>query len=164
MSSPLKSGQRFAMLSSNTHLSLLPQRLPSEHRPFSMVSDLDGTTWKLRWNDMLYCIDSLLFYRSTRSARSRSWSRAGSLAFATAGNMVGLSVGGVIAMESGMKTVQHRLEGSGSELLYLMDRYSKATLKERMGDKSTEDVSLVNDQQTKALPRMIRTQDSDGSK
>jgi hypothetical protein len=42
----------------------------------------------------------------------------------TAGNLVGLSVGGVIAMESGMKTVETRLEGSGSELLYLMNRYS----------------------------------------
>ncbi len=41
-----------------------------------------------------------------------------------AGNVVGLSIGGVIAMESGMKTVEHRLQGSGSQLLYLMDRYS----------------------------------------
>ncbi|KAK3840234.1 MAG: hypothetical protein JOS17DRAFT_769770 [Linnemannia elongata] len=68
-------------------------------------------------------------------ARSRSWSRMQSLAFASdvninylwyqsAGNLVGLSVGGVIAMESGMKTVENRLQGSGSELLYLMDRYS----------------------------------------
>ncbi|KAG9060945.1 hypothetical protein KI688_007772 [Linnemannia hyalina] len=58
--------------------------------------------------------------KHTLIARSRSWSRLQSLAFAS----VGLSVGGVIAMESGMKTVESRLQGSGSELLYLMDRYS----------------------------------------
>lgn len=48
----------------------------------------------------------------------------GFFVIAVAGNMVGLSIGGAIAMESGMKTVQQRLEGTGSELLYLMDRYS----------------------------------------
>lgn len=42
----------------------------------------------------------------------------------SAGNVIGLSVGGAIAMESGMKTVEQKLQGSGSELLYLMDRYS----------------------------------------
>ncbi|KAG0044715.1 hypothetical protein BGZ83_010069 [Gryganskiella cystojenkinii] len=58
------------------------------------------------------------------AARSRNWSKMQSLSFATAGNLVGLATGGVIAMESGMKTVETRLQGSGSELLYLMDRYS----------------------------------------
>ncbi|KAI1314999.1 hypothetical protein EDD11_001435 [Mortierella claussenii] len=71
-------------------------------------------------------------------ARSRSWSRMQSLACATAGNIVGLTAGGVIAMESGMKTVEERLQGSGSELLYLMDRYSKATVREKLGDKSAQ--------------------------
>ncbi|GJJ79097.1 hypothetical protein EMPS_11456 [Entomortierella parvispora] len=80
-------------------------------------------------------------------ARSKSWSRGQALALATAGNVVGLGLGGVIAMESGMKTVATRLEGSGSELLYLMDRYSKATLKEKLGDKAAEEL-LISDSST----------------
>ncbi|KAG0217714.1 hypothetical protein BGX31_000158 [Mortierella sp. GBA43] len=81
-----------------------------------------------------------------------------------AGNMTGLSIGAVIAMESGMKTVQQRLEGSGSELLYLMDRYSKATMRERLGDKSSEGVleleTSVSEPTTSTVSaRMIRPQD-----
>ncbi|KAF9137026.1 hypothetical protein BGX30_010616 [Mortierella sp. GBA39] len=91
-------------------------------------------------------------------ARSRSWSRLQSLAFTSAGNLVGLSVGGVIAMESGMKTVESRLQGSGSELLYLMDRYSKATLKERLGDK--EDAGLSSYESVAATPKMIGVQET----
>ncbi|KAF9095619.1 hypothetical protein BGX29_008956 [Mortierella sp. GBA35] len=96
-------------------------------------------------------------------ARSRSWGRMQSLAFASAGNLVGLSVGGVIAMESGMKTVENRLQGSGSELLYLMDRYSKATLKERSGEKDNSGLSSyesTTSENTVVAPRMIRVQDS----
>ncbi|KAG0274407.1 hypothetical protein BGZ95_009818 [Linnemannia exigua] len=98
-------------------------------------------------------------------ARSRSWSRMQSLAFGSAGNLVGLSVGGVIAMESGMKTVENRLQGSGSELLYLMDRYSKATLKEKLGDNKEDDYSgltsyesATTSENTVVAPRMIRVQ------
>ncbi|KAG0371418.1 hypothetical protein BGX24_001730 [Mortierella sp. AD032] len=98
-------------------------------------------------------------------ARSRSWSRMQALAFGSAGNLVGLSVGGVIAMESGMKTVENRLQGSGSELLYLMDRYSKATLKEKLGDNKGDDnsglasyESAATSENTVVAPRMIRVQ------
>lgn len=96
--------------------------------------------------------------------QSRLWGRPKSLAFAFAGNMTGLSIGAVIAMESGMKTVQQRLEGSGSELLYLMDRYSKATMRERLGDKSSEGVleleTSVSEPTTSTVSaRMIRPQD-----
>ncbi|KAI7820239.1 hypothetical protein BC939DRAFT_235571 [Gamsiella multidivaricata] len=97
-------------------------------------------------------------------ARSRSWTRLQSLSFATAGNVVGLSVGGAIAMESGMKTVQERLQGSGSELLYLMDRYSKSTMKERLGAQEGDDLSAYDaaaGEQTLSSPRMIRVQGSE---
>ncbi|KAF9105117.1 hypothetical protein BGX27_009798 [Mortierella sp. AM989] len=78
------------------------------------------------------------------------------------GNLMGLSVGAAIAMESGMKTVENRLQGSGSELLYLMDRYSKATMKERLGDQAGKDTTYYeNDESEQAAtaPRMIRIQD-----
>ncbi|KAG0370451.1 hypothetical protein BGZ54_006227 [Gamsiella multidivaricata] len=81
-----------------------------------------------------------------------------------AGNVVGLSVGGAIAMESGMKTVQERLQGSGSELLYLMDRYSKSTMKERLGAQEGDDLSAYDaaaGEQTLSSPRMIRVQGSE---
>ncbi|KAF9132673.1 hypothetical protein BGW39_011618 [Mortierella sp. 14UC] len=87
----------------------------------------------------------------------------GSAAFFYAGNLVGLSVGGLIAMESGMKTVENRLQGSGSELLYLMDRYSKASLKEKLGDNKDTDSGLssygpaTSSDNTVIAPRMIRT-------
>ncbi|KAF9961248.1 hypothetical protein BGZ72_004389 [Mortierella alpina] len=96
-------------------------------------------------------------------ARSKSWTRMQSLALASAGNVVGLSLGGVIAMESGMKTVEHRLQGSGSELLYLMDRYSKATLREKLGDENTPSLDDGSEQPVTA-PRMIRIQESDEKK
>ncbi|KAF9352476.1 hypothetical protein BGX26_009727 [Mortierella sp. AD094] len=94
-------------------------------------------------------------------ARSRSWSRAKSLSLATGGNLVGLSVGAAIAMESGMKTVEDRLQGSGSELLYLMDRYSKATMKERLGDRTSESSQYETDgsEPGVTVPKMIRIQD-----
>ncbi|ORZ28190.1 hypothetical protein BCR41DRAFT_344788 [Lobosporangium transversale] len=94
-------------------------------------------------------------------ARSRSWSRTRSLAMATTGNIVGLVAGGAIAMESGMKTVESRLEGSGSELLYLMDRYSKATLRERLGDRTTDGLGSYDDNtgdQKLSSPKMIGIQ------
>ncbi|KAF9924267.1 hypothetical protein FBU30_005711 [Linnemannia zychae] len=101
-------------------------------------------------------------------ARSRSWNRMQSLAFASVGNLVGLSVGGVIAMESGMKTVESRLEGSNSELLYLMDRYSKASLKEKLGDKSENGLASyeasTDPSKTTVTPRMIRVQDPTSEK
>ncbi|KAF9178105.1 hypothetical protein BGZ51_007905 [Haplosporangium sp. Z 767] len=103
-------------------------------------------------------------------ARSRSWSRMQSLSFASIGNIVGLSIGGVIAMESGMKTVENRLQGSGSELLYLMDRYSKASLREKLGDKMGEDMSLYDissshaDDKPLTAPRMIRIQEDNENK
>ncbi|KAF9912221.1 hypothetical protein BX616_010381 [Lobosporangium transversale] len=89
-------------------------------------------------------------------ARSRSWSRTRSLAMATR-----LVAGGAIAMESGMKTVESRLEGSGSELLYLMDRYSKATLRERLGDRTTDGLGSYDDNtgdQKLSSPKMIGIQ------
>ncbi|KAG0019835.1 hypothetical protein BGZ80_005197 [Entomortierella chlamydospora] len=94
-------------------------------------------------------------------ARSRSWSRAKSLSLATGGNLVGLSVGAAIAMESGMKTIEDRLQGSGSELLYLMNRYSKAVMKERLGDRADESSQYEADgsKQGVIAPRMIRIQD-----
>ncbi|KAF9572910.1 hypothetical protein EC968_009216 [Mortierella alpina] len=84
-------------------------------------------------------------------------------AFYYAGNVIGLSLGGVIAMESGMKTVEGRLQGSGSQLLYLMDRYSKATLREKLGDQSTSSLDDGSEQPLTA-PRMIRVQESDEQK
>ncbi|KAI8349747.1 hypothetical protein B0O80DRAFT_501087 [Mortierella sp. GBAus27b] len=108
---------------------------------------------------------SAFFYgEEALGCQSRLWGRPKSLAFAFAGNMTGLSIGAVIAMESGMKTVQQRLEGSGSELLYLMDRYSKATMRERLGDKSSEGVleleTSVSEPTTSTVSaRMIRPQD-----
>ncbi|KAF9171320.1 hypothetical protein BGX20_007787 [Mortierella sp. AD010] len=94
-------------------------------------------------------------------ARSRSWSRAKSISLATGGNLVGLSVGAAIAMESGMKTIEDRLQGSGSELLYLMNRYSKAIMKERLGDRADESSQYEADgsKQGVTAPRMIRIQD-----
>ncbi|KAI9234612.1 hypothetical protein MVEG_03054 [Podila verticillata NRRL 6337] len=93
-------------------------------------------------------------------ARSRSLSKVQSLLIATAGNVIGLSVGGAIAMESGMKTVEQKLQGSGSELLYLMDRYSKATLREKLGDK--DDLASCSSPSEKHVsPRMIGVQDSE---
>ncbi|KAG0199635.1 hypothetical protein BGX28_007115 [Mortierella sp. GBA30] len=100
-------------------------------------------------------------------ARSRSWNRMQSLALASAGNVIGLSIGGIIAMESGMKTVEDRLQGSGSELLYLMDRYSKATLREKLGDQGKAEVisyDTTPDEKPLAAPRMIRVQESDEKK
>ncbi|KAG0228109.1 hypothetical protein BGW42_002410 [Actinomortierella wolfii] len=70
--------------------------------------------------------------------RSRAWSRGKSLALATAGNLTGLGAGAAIAFESGFKSVENQLQGTNSELLYLMDRYSKATLRERMGVTSSD--------------------------
>ncbi|KAG0257602.1 hypothetical protein DFQ27_005043 [Actinomortierella ambigua] len=70
--------------------------------------------------------------------RSRAWPRAKALALATAGNLVGLGAGAAIAFESGFKTVESQLQGTNSELVYLIDRYSKATLRERMGVPSTD--------------------------
>ncbi|KAG0022312.1 hypothetical protein BGZ81_008570 [Podila clonocystis] len=93
-------------------------------------------------------------------ARSRSLPKVQSLLAATAGNMIGLSIGGAIAMESGMKTVEQRLQGSDSELLYLMDRYSKATLRERLGDKD-ELASYSSSSEKPVSPRMIGVQDSE---
>ncbi|KAF9434623.1 hypothetical protein BGZ76_007701 [Entomortierella beljakovae] len=95
-------------------------------------------------------------------ARSHSWSRGKALSLATVGNIVGLGVGGAIAMESGMKTIEDRLQGSGSELLYLMDRYAKATMRERLGDKVSEDFNIGEGEATEdttMVPRMIRIQD-----
>ncbi|KAG0330807.1 hypothetical protein BG000_011446 [Podila horticola] len=93
-------------------------------------------------------------------ARSRSLPKVHSLLAATAGNMIGLSIGGAIAMDSGMKTVEQRLQGSGSELLYLMDRYSKATLRERLGD-NNELTSYSSSSEKLVSPRMIGIQDSE---
>ncbi|KAI8605828.1 hypothetical protein EDD21DRAFT_410768 [Dissophora ornata] len=91
-------------------------------------------------------------------ARSRSWSRLRCLTFGT-----GLAFGGAIAMESGMKSVEKRLEGSGSELLYLMDRYSRATVKERLKSQLGEEppsYEIVAAEQKSTTPRMIRVNDS----
>ncbi|KAG0341847.1 hypothetical protein BG004_005884 [Podila humilis] len=93
-------------------------------------------------------------------ARSRSFSKSQSLLAATIGNFLGLSAGGVIAMESGMKTVEHRLQGSNSELLYLMDRYSKATLREKLGDKDGLASFGSASEKPTASPRMIGIQNS----
>ncbi|KAF9426510.1 hypothetical protein BGZ94_006409 [Podila epigama] len=101
-------------------------------------------------------------------ARSRSLTRAQSLIAATTGNVIGLTVGAAIALESGMKTIEQRLQGSGSELLYLMDRYSKATLREKLGDK--EDLALGESSSSSLLesqtvtPRMIGVQDSESNR
>ncbi|KAF9401040.1 hypothetical protein BGX21_002863 [Mortierella sp. AD011] len=85
----------------------------------------------------------------------------GTSAFFYGGNLVGLSVGAAIAMESGMKTIEDRLQGSGSELLYLMNRYSKAIMKERLGDRADESSQYEADgsKQGVTAPRMIRIQD-----
>ncbi|KAF9972310.1 hypothetical protein BGZ73_004587 [Actinomortierella ambigua] len=63
--------------------------------------------------------------------RSRAWPRSKALALAT-------GAGAAIAFESGFKTVEGQLQGTNSELVYLIDRYSKATLRERMGVPSTD--------------------------
>ena len=40
------------------------------------------------------------------------------------GNIIGLGAGASIALESGVKTIEGQLQGTNSELLYLIDRYS----------------------------------------
>ncbi|KAG0263699.1 hypothetical protein BG011_008302 [Mortierella polycephala] len=94
----------------------------------------------------------------------------GTSAFYYVGNLVGFSIGGAIAMESGMKTVEKRLQGSGSELLYLMDRYSKASLREKLGDRTGEDMSLYDISSSYAgdkpltAPTMIRIREDSENK
>ncbi|KAF9586517.1 hypothetical protein BGW38_003203 [Lunasporangiospora selenospora] len=82
----------------------------------------------------------------------------GTSAYYFVGNLVGLSIGMMIAVESGMKSVEGQLQGTGSELLYLMDRYSKATLREKMGQKGLDELMHHDEDESNpslAAPRMI---------